>query len=772
MKRPLFWVGIMFALGEAISKISPGAVWAGVIMSALCFVALIYCRMRHWDKKKISKCLILLFSAVFAGLLCGINREKGIEGKFPLNEDVEITAELVKYTEKENSVELILKWKGEKITASVYQEELLRNIRKIKPGQKLRVCGVVKTHEKSANPGGFDAESYYRGQGIYLKIEPSYIETVSSEYNKFEYMLLVLRERFSGVYDIILDEKEASVVKAMFLGDKTDIDKTVKKLYQSGGIAHILAISALHVTLIGEGFAGILKRMGAGQKITCIVAVLFIILYGMMTGFAYATIRSVIMLGIGFFARAAGKAQDTPNSLGTALVIMLIINPDSISDAGLQMSFSAVFGVILGNYINKGQSWNAFFKNIVVSISVNLVMSPIILYYYYELPLYGLFINIIVIPLMGTVAASAFISGIIGLISVNIAEITIAPCYVILKLYEIMCSISLKLPCARINIGRPPLWLIIVYYIMLAGLVVLYWRIYLNKGKNPAKRISKGVPVIYISLCILFICMCLKWKNNVFRFVFLDVGQGDGAMIHLPEGVNILVDGGSAYNDGLGEYTLAPALKYYGMADVDYAFISHTDTDHISGILYLLNNKEIMGISIKYLVFSQEAPMQEGYSELENAAKKAGTEIIFVKAGDVFLSDKIEKSGAKIKVLYPGAGISSNVMDKNECSMVFSVECKGKSILFTGDIGSDTEKQLVLKNILTEYDILKVPHHGSKHSSCEEFLDIVNPETAVISCGENNVYGHPSEETLDRLEMRGTEIIRTDKNGACIFEIR
>ena len=282
MKRPLFWVGIMFALGEAISKISPGAVWAGVIMSALCFVALIYCRMRHWDKKKISKCLILLFSAVFAGLLCGINREKSIESKFPLNEDVEITAELVKYTEKENSVELILKWKGEKITASVYQEELLRNIRKIKPGQKLRVCGVVKTHEKSANPGGFDAESYYRGQGIYLKIEPSYIETVSSEYNKFEYMLLVLRERFSGVYDIILDEKEASVVKAMFLGDKTDIDKTVKKLYQSGGIAHILAISALHVTLIGEGFAGILKRMGAGQKITCIVAVLFIILYSII----------------------------------------------------------------------------------------------------------------------------------------------------------------------------------------------------------------------------------------------------------------------------------------------------------------------------------------------------------------------------------------------------------------------------------------------------------------------------------------------------------
>jgi competence protein ComEC len=272
------------------------------------------------------------------------------------------------------------------------------------------------------------------------------------------------------------------------------------------------------------------------------------------------------------------------------------------------------------------------------------------------------------------------------------------------------------------------------------------------------------------------------WNQRCFRVVFLSVGQGDGCIVHTPEGLNLMIDGGATGNDSVGSYVLSPALKYYGMSELDYIFISHTDTDHVNGILYLLENGELLGYRVHYLVFAEGVEEDENFCLLKEAAEKIGAELLYVSRGDTLQYGELE-----IDLLYPtapennsedstGNGTENNT--GNDYSLVFTLNYGGLSVLFTGDISSEVEGKL-LTEVAGEAEkrkekgaclLLKVPHHGSKYSSSADFLEAFAGDLAVISCGKNNSYGHPAEATLNRLWEAGYDIFRTDESGALIVE--
>jgi len=312
----------------------------------------------------------------------------------------------------------------------------------------------------------------------------------------------------------------------------------------------------------------------------------------------------------------------------------------------------------------------------------------------------------------------------------------------ILEVYEIACRFFLDLPGARQIVGKPSLLLILVYFVfILTGLILSF-------------RFNKRF--ILISMVGLFI-LCFPKPLTKLEATFIDVGQGDSILLQIPGNFNILVDGGSTSVGGVGEYRMIPFLKSLGVSKLNYIAVTHTDEDHISGIIEIL--KEPEGIIIDHLILPDIELIDESYLELEDLAKNKRIDIHYMKQGDKITIGKIT-----LKCLHPVNGFSPD--SKNAYSLVWDVSYEDFDMLLTGDLELNGENALMNSGLLRQYDILKVAHHGSKNSTGEDFLNRVNPVLAVISCGKNNRYGHPHEELLNRLTQINSQILTTADSGA------
>lgn len=699
---------------------------------------------------------------------------------------------------KFNSGDGSVEYKG-KVKSCVYLEDITG----LKLGQALIIEGQAGMPEQPANPGQFDAREYYKNKGIYFLIYDGNIIQKSKSYNYCTNMLYKLRSKAARIIDKIFSEYDAGLIKAMILGDRADMDKNTKRLYQRNGIAHILAISGLHIALLGMGLFRKLKKHIGSYILSGIFAVLIILLYGIITGLAVSTARAIMMLVIDIAGKAVGRSADMLTSLGLSCIVICITNPYVINDVGFLLSFGAIYAIaaifpVLKSIIGK-RADNRFFSALLVSLSVNIITTPIIVYFYYEFPLYGILMNIIVVPLVSVVLFFSVLSIFTGFLIVPFAKCLTIPVRFILAFYDVLCRGFEKLPYANINTGHISLWLVVFYYVVVG--IILGGMLFIKNCKT--KRESKGyendgvddreqgkkrhikillIVLIQICSCAAFIICISIYFKDCFRIVFLDVGQGDGILISTEMGTKILIDGGSSSVDDIGEYRLMPAIKYYGMSRLDYVFVTHGDEDHISGIKYLIRT-EHTGITIENLVVAEYGD-RDAVNELIDLAEKNNINVIYVEAGDMFVEEKDAyevESGARragrektnegdirIICLYPSR--NSPEMDANNLSLVLKLETKNLSAVFTGDIGREAEKEILNMNVDFKCDILKVAHHGSKYSSCDGFLAACSPEYAVISCGSGNLYGHPHKETLERLDKVAAEIFRTDKNGAVLYE--
>ena len=267
---------------------------------------------------------------------------------------------------------------------------------------------------------------------------------------------------------------------------------------------------------------------------------------------------------------------------------------------------------------------------------------------------------------------------------------------------------------------------------------------------------NKRYILIIFLFSIFFLGMYGYHHQGRLHVAVLDVGQGDGILIKQEGGINLMIDGGSSSKKQVGKYVLAPAMDYYGIEQIDYAFLSHLDKDHICGVIELLElgriKKVVLSSSVDYEELKQSDLMQ--YLNEEN--------IMIVTQGMEFYAKDL-----KIKILHPEK--EKAYKDGNEASMVLEISYHDKTFLFTGDISQETEETLLGK-MSKEIDLLKVSHHGSKYSTSDRFLEGINAKNAVISCGKNT-YGHPSEEVLERLTKRGVRIHNTMQDGAMVFVV-
>ncbi len=661
-------------------------------------------------------------------------------------------------------------------------------------GNTLRIKGTIESFETPRNLGQFDAYFYYRSRNYHYKFYGEQLVIVESDVNWLQQSLREMRNRFSAVYESHLKEKEAGIIKAMVLGEKSGMDKEVKELYQQNGMGHLIAISGLHLTLVAGGVYKVLEKLGSPKKLTSVLIILFIWFYGLMTGFSVSTNRAVVMMILSLIAGMIGRTYDMPTALSISGIIILAQKPMLCMDSGFLLSFGAILGIgVVNPILVKSMGLEkAKGKILLASLSVQIVTLPIILYFFYEAPPYSLILNLIVIPLMSVLLGTALVGGIAGILFPFLPFISrffMGSVHVILSCYEGIGTFVRTLPFSRMILGKPSIWQVCVYYGLLLGLIYMLdvmngmceGRMSEHNAWKDWTKVLKRLWAIWIKLplwekrtgCILWLIFCCivlipveNWNFNrpELELTFVDVGQGDCIFMRSESGFTCLVDGGSTDEKSVGTYRIIPFLKAKGVGELDYVMVTHADSDHMNGILELLEDSGKGGIDIGNLVLPKTSLVEENYEKLVDLAKENRISIIYIKAGDKLISGKVE-----LHCLHPANDFVTE--DTNSYSMVLEVNCGEFKALLTGDLGTAEEERLVKQGLLEDIFLLKVAHHGSKNSSCVEFLEQVQPELSIISCGENNSYGHPHKETLERLGNVGSKVMSTADYGGITVKV-
>lgn len=609
-------------------------------------------------------------------------------------------------------------------------------------GALVCVKGRVSDFLDARNEGQFSLKDYYRIRGIDCSLKNASIISESRRYNYLFHTLYLGKNKLCKVLKLILPKEDAAIMEAMLLGNKDELDSKTQNLYQRAGISHVLAISGLHISLIGMALYEILKRFFGVGLLTSFTTGVFLVLYGMLCSDASSTLRAIIMFIVMVAGDGMGRAYDMYTALSIAGVMGLIANPLLIYDSGFLMSYSAVISIGMFNtplrMVVSNRKMRKFSDMLMMTISVSILTIPVTLYFFFQYPLYSIFLNLIVIPLMTFLVAFGFLSLIAGCISIKMGTVIAFVCRAILFIYKKLCLMGSEIQSGILTPGKPDLYKLFLYYILI---FISYFLI-----RN--KKTKQFLVVIFFALLIIF-----QRRVSGFELTVLDVSQGSCSFVRTKD-CAVLFDGGSSDVKDIGKYRIAPFLKSRGVDVLDGVFISHMDADHTNGIKELFVDENIKIQSI--FLTGNSIDSVEGKELIRWCEEEK------IKVREIETDDELKIGDLSINCLYPDGKMRG---EANELSAVFLLKYKKFSLLLPGDLEGDIPQKEVIKK-LGRVNCYVVAHHGSKGSSSEEFLQKIRPDISLISAGINNSYGHPHKELLDRLSQIKSKDYLTSRDGA------
>lgn len=699
-------------------------------------------------------------------------------------------------------------------------------------GQILILQGTISLFDEATNEGQFDSRAFYRSQKIDFGVWVDSVERVEGKSDRFRVWLSRVRVELGIPLSRYADDD--GVLSAMLLGDKTSLDSEIRSLYQKSGIAHVLAISGLHISLLGMALYRLLRhRCGLTYLWAGIVAASFLVAYTLMTGNAVSARRATGMLIVYLVADLLGRSYDMLSALSLIVILLLWENPFLVTNSGFQFSVAAVVGIGVGQgvLVPRVGSWKVVYgrrkkqddvvrcdaakcdvakrdaakcdaakcdaerirmQNLVdwmkhwmdkclpgmmISLSIQFFTLPLVTYYYYEIPVYAILLNIPVLALIPYVLGLAVFGSLTGQIAF-LQPLSFALCRVcgwVLHGYRWLCDASLLLPGARMITGKPSEVRVVVYYGLLGAFYYVLW---CGMKKKQRQMCTKGAQAekqewirswfgfgLGLVLVLLLTFLFVRGKPE-FELDILDVGQGDAIYLCASDGTNFMIDGGSTDVKKVGTYRILPFLKAKAIRKVDYWFVSHTDEDHISGLVEVMES----GYAVGTLVLAEAQKEDEKAHRLAELAQKNGIRVCYMKTGDVLgtrKEDVVNKRNRaetfRIECLYPTNDNDSE--DVNDRCLVLYYEDENFSAFFGGDISSEVEEQLVSASKCRQTDVLKASHHGSKYSNSDVLLHALHPRLTIASAGKKNRYGHPSPEAIARVGESGSTFYSTIDYG-------
>ncbi len=635
------------------------------------------------------------------------------------------------------------------------------------------------------NPGTFNYKRYMKAQGIwvrgYVGSEERIIWLGKGDVNPWSQLVEIFRINTRAFLEEQLKTPTSQLYKALIIGEKAGIDKRMRHDFNRAGVGHILAISGLHMGIIALIAFSLFRRLmllserltlGFNiSKLAALISIGPVILYAFVSGMAVSTLRATIMILALYACILLPRQRDIYNTMALAAFVILIISPASIFNVSFQLSFASVFFIVylssplIGVLFKEGgdipqKISPSYRKRIIKIMIISLVVSsaavvgtaPIVAYHFNQITLAGILANLVIIPLIGFVALP------LGLLSAALAAISHVPAQLLIHTGGFMIEASLpiirffsNLPLGSFRVSTPTPLEVLLFY----GFIFLLFNF---KRWRWAKY---ALPmIILLALFDQAYYYVRDHCRSALKVVFLDVGQGNSALIQFPKGRTMLIDGGGfprSYLD-VGEAVVARYLWHQKIKHIDYLVLSHPQADHLNGLPFIAEN-----FNTREYWSNGQSVDTEPYRHLMDIIEKKGIARPTLKE----LRGVRDINGVEVRVIYPpGDFINDMWRSLNNNSLVLQVCMGNDCFLFPGDIQREAEEELMELNPDIKSTVLLVPHHGSSSSSSLDFVEMVKPEIAVFSMGSINRFGFPHEEVIARYQRLGSQIYRTDEDGA------
>lgn len=642
------------------------------------------------------------------------------------------------YTDKNGKKQTI------KIRAYLNQRDIW-----VKYGDKVSFTANLKKPDVGSGFGDYDEQMNLRAKGVLLETTGKLTGLSVDKYeekgfNIFDFSYK-LRRLICGRIDAFFKGETAAVLKGIIIGDDEDISEDVEKSFRDSGISHILVVSGMHVNILFVIMICAFSAFGIGKvKFVIVIQLILVWIFALVTGMGVSTVRAVIVVSVMLMGKLISKEADPLNSLGIAVVVMLLLNPETYFNVGFRLSVLSTGTIIIfANAIKEKLKFipEGFKETLAVTTSAQIGTLPVISQSFGTIGIYGIITNMIICPTLVTVFAATVIALILGGIPyIGTATIFVVDCVVkgIIALAKWVSS----MPGAVAQISRFGQVGLCIYILWCAALKYL-----LSDLKIPAKR----------CMLVALILMCTLSGYNLFftktHITFLGTGNSDCTILENGNTV-IMFDGAGNDNYSVAEMELMPYMRREGIKEIDIAFITHYHTDHIGGIVELIENKKIKSVVLPVGIYKKDFEVYE-------AAEKAGIPLHYV--GN---SDKIKIGDILIEGYNSFEGFEENN------GFVYFVSYGENRICIPGDTHKDGERILLSNNVNLKSNILKVPHHGSETSGGEEFIKAVSPKYAVVLRGDGELPNDESKSiyksvnaTLYSTYDCGTIRIDLSKNG-------
>lgn len=594
----------------------------------------------------------------------------------------------------------IVKVKGKKLILYTKDDSL-------KYGTKVRIFGKYSEPEDVRNYKGLSYKKLYQAKKIYGTIKSENIQIIKlNNISPMSKISAIARDKITETIKEILPKKTQGLLRGILIGDKSDIDMALQIDFKVSSLLHLLAISGTHVLYVILGINFVLSKLKIPKRITYYLVDLILIFFMYLTSFTASVVRASIMGILMTTSKIVYRKADSLTSMAVSLIIILIYNPFSIFDIGLQLTFLGTLGIMTLNMpirdFLQTKISPKIAKVISIPISVQIMILPVMILSFHSISLTFLISNILAVPLTGAIILYGYANVIVGLVFVKIAKIFAMLLNFLLSLLILIARFVSKMKLSNIYVVTPNIIFIFLYYLAIGSI------------KN--KKVFKCVIAILLILMLFSVIYEIIPKKLEIHMV--DVGQGDCELIITPKGKTILVDSGEK------EGVLLDYLLNMKVKKLDYVIVSHFDSDHCYNLIGILKD-----LKVKNIIVSRQAKQTDLFGDIMQECKKKKVNIITVEANQKF---EIEKS-ITLDFMWPcdDEFISD---DLNNNSIVMKLNYKEFSILLTGDIEEKAEQKIVRKYLdgMLKSTVLKVAHHGSKTSSTQRFIDEVSPQIAII----------------------------------------
>jgi competence protein ComEC len=654
------------------------------------------------------------------------------------------------------------------------------------PGDKVSLQGHLRSIRNFANPGGFDYQRHMALQDIRARVyarRGSLQRMVPASAVSWRSRVDPLRRELSNRMSAALAGKSSETIallKALILGERREMSREQQEACRRAGVSHILAISGLHIGCVALAALGLFNwllcwipfflRRAWARKGAAVFSLGITAGYGILAGLSPSTQRAMIMAAAFLLGFWVGRRHDWPSGLALAAAIIVLISPPTVLSVSFQLSFAAVLAIFAGFQAIPirpptagARRWKTISQRLLAFLWVSTLATagtlPLVLYYFNQVSLVGLLTNLIVVPIVTVVVVPAGLAGVMAsAVSADLAALCWHAAYGGLVVVGRVVTHVSGWPWSAVTTVTPTLLEIVLYYGVIGG--CLYW-----------KKLTQ--PRLALAVALLLVCgdavywSYVRFGRRQLRVTAVDVGQGSANLLELPGGDTVMIDGGG-FSDNtafdVGARILAPLLWRRKIRSIDLVILTHPNSDHLNGLLYLLQHFDVKA------VWSNHEPVDTtGYRKWRRIlARQRILHHDFRSLPQCF-----EHNGVRLEVLAPPRDFlerraAETWRDPNNNSMVIRVSMGRVSLLMTGDIGERAELELVKRypSRRLQSTVLMVPHHGSRKSSTIALLAAVDPAEAVISAGWRNRFGFPHGEALERLAAVGSRVWNTADGGA------